>query len=233
MVTQDRSMQAMIRNDEEKSWMLPLLSLRNALDVEDDRHLRDFRRSNGSLMLHRGRLVHGPYTQAAREDWLRRLLEAQTWIRANGPEYVRDVELVTLAELHEIRRLWVFEKYEFEDSLPGIYEKATGSEFPSLPLGQTLGGDVDAVAVLWEVCDGDEQQFLLLRELLGIERRFRTSTRRAGLLKALEGAITKYAFADEEEALGFALDRAEPYADVVPLEPLDAESTRGIEPPIG
>ena len=42
-------MSAMIQNDEEKEWMLPLLELRNALDIADDRHLRDFRRMNGSV----------------------------------------------------------------------------------------------------------------------------------------------------------------------------------------
>ena len=40
------SMQAMIQNDQEKEWMLPLLELRNELDG-DDRSLRDFRRMNG------------------------------------------------------------------------------------------------------------------------------------------------------------------------------------------
>ena len=43
-------MAAMIQNDEEKEWMLPLLEVRNALDVRDsdgkrsDYHLRDFTR---------------------------------------------------------------------------------------------------------------------------------------------------------------------------------------------
>ncbi len=33
LVEKDKSMSAMIQNDEEKEWMLPLLELRNALDV--------------------------------------------------------------------------------------------------------------------------------------------------------------------------------------------------------
>ncbi len=85
LVDKDKSMSAMIQNDEEKEWMLPLLELRNALDVADDRHLRDFRRMNGSVQLFHDRPIHGPYTQSAREDWLRRLLEAQTWIREQRP----------------------------------------------------------------------------------------------------------------------------------------------------
>ena len=75
----------MIQNDEEKEWMLPLLELRDQLDVPDDRHLRDFRRMNGTITLFHDQAVHGPYTQHAREDWLRLLLEAQTWIRETAP----------------------------------------------------------------------------------------------------------------------------------------------------
>ena len=64
LVDKDKSMSAMIQNDEEKEWMLPLLELRNELDVADDRHLRDFRRMNGSVQLFHDRPIPGPYTQA-------------------------------------------------------------------------------------------------------------------------------------------------------------------------
>src|SRR3954454_16838605 len=59
LVEKDKSMQAMIGNDEEKEWMLPLLELRNALDVPDDRHLRDFRRMNGLVQLYNKRIIPG------------------------------------------------------------------------------------------------------------------------------------------------------------------------------
>ena len=64
-------MEAMIKNDEEKVWMTPLLELRNALDVADDRPLRDFRRMSGQVQLFHDRTIPGPYTKEAREDWLR------------------------------------------------------------------------------------------------------------------------------------------------------------------
>jgi putative sulfurtransferase DndC len=67
LVEQDKSMAAMIQNDEEKEWMMPLLDLRNALDFRDgpkdvdgfsetDRHLRDFRRMSGRARRQRGRV---------------------------------------------------------------------------------------------------------------------------------------------------------------------------------
>ena len=55
---------------------------------------------NGSVQLFHGKPIPGPYTQSSRESWLTQLLEAQTWIRENGPEYVRHLELITLLLEH-------------------------------------------------------------------------------------------------------------------------------------
>ena len=63
VVDKDRSMEAMIKNDEEKVWMTPLLELRNELDKPDDRDRRDFRRMNGSVQLFHDRTIPGPYTK--------------------------------------------------------------------------------------------------------------------------------------------------------------------------
>src|ERR1043166_1331357 len=74
LVDKDKSMTAMIQNDQEKEWMMPLLALRNELDVTDDRHLRDFRRMSGSVQLFHDRPIPGPYTQESREQWMMPLL---------------------------------------------------------------------------------------------------------------------------------------------------------------
>lgn len=199
MVTQDKSMGAMIQNDREKEWMLPLLELRNALDLEDDRHLRDFRRMKGFVQLHRGRAVHGPYLQPVRADWLKRLLEAQRWIRENGPEEVRELELVSLAELEEIRRIWLVDKHEVEDLLPGIYELALGAPYPGQACDRGIYGPED-MAVLREVCAGDDNLFEATRALLGVEQRMRNKQKRAGLIDALEKVLRRHQYANEDEA---------------------------------
>ncbi|MDT0266556.1 DNA phosphorothioation system sulfurtransferase DndC [Streptomyces sp. DSM 44915] len=205
LVEQDKSMAAMIQNDEEKEWMQPLLDLRNKLDVADDAHLRDFRKMNGKVQLFGDRIVHGPYTQQSRETWLRELLQAQTWIRQNAPEHVRGIELITMPELHEIRRIWVFEKHEVEDLLPRIYKEETGEDFPGRPLDEHLAIGADEIELLREACEGDELLFGTARELLAVERKFRTMTRRAGLFEALETAITRGFFDGKEDAHAFAL----------------------------
>lgn len=207
LVDKDKSMSAMIQNDEEKEWMLPLLELRNELDVTDDRHLRDFRRMNGSVQLFHDQPIPGPYTQESREHWLRKLLGAQSWIRANGPAHVGALDLITLDELEEIRRIWVVEKHEFEDRLPVIYREATGNPYPGRPLDEHLPLGADAVDLLRELTGGDRLHFEMVRELLDVEQRHKLRARRAGLFDELEKALRRGFYDDEADATGRALNR--------------------------
>ncbi|MER6280292.1 DNA phosphorothioation system sulfurtransferase DndC [Streptomyces sp900105245] len=225
LVEQDKSMSAMIQNDEEKEWMLPLLDLRNKLDApfghyqegdpdlppgrkapfpRPDKPARDFRRMNGKVMLFNDGAIHGPYLQSYREEWLKELLQAQTWIRAHAPEHVQNIELITLDELHEIRRIWVFDKHEVEDSLPQIYQDATGELFPGGPLDEQLVMGSDEMDVLKQVCDGDDLHYNMVRELLAVERKYRTMARRSGLFQALEQAVQKGYYDNHEDAVEFA-----------------------------
>lgn len=200
LVERDRSMTAMIQNDEEKEWMLPLLELRNELDVKDDRDLRDFRRLAGHVQLFMDRPIPGPYTQQARETWLRKVLEAQQHIRLHGPEHVRQLELITPAELEEIRRIWVIDKHEIEDNVPTIYEAVLKQPFPGASLDDNHAFRADEMKVLRELADGDDLHFELCRELLDVEARYRTAARRAGLFDALEAAFRRSAFEGMEDA---------------------------------
>ncbi|MFK3780957.1 DNA phosphorothioation system sulfurtransferase DndC [Agrobacterium sp. NPDC089420] len=214
MVERDKSMTAMIQNDVEKEWMLPLLELRNELDVRnsetgkrDDRHLRDFRKMTGALQLHNDRLVHGPYLQSSRERWLRKVLEAQRHIQKNGPTGVSDIQLISLDELREIRRLWVVEKHEIEDSLPRIYEEVLGKPFPDGRMDDSLSFGHAEIEILRQICGEDELHFQLTRELLDIERQHRTMARRSGLFKALEQSLRRGSYDSAEEAEQTALRR--------------------------
>jgi DNA sulfur modification protein DndC len=215
LVEKDKSMTAMIQNDAEKEWMLPLLELRNALDfrsnateedpMNSDHHLRDFRRMTGAVnMMQNGKSIPGPYTQESREEWLRRLLQAQTHIRKRGPADVRNIELVTPEELQEIRRIWVVDKHELEDTLPRIYEEATGERYPGAVLDDDLVLGTNEMAHLKEICEEDRLHYELSRELLSLTRQQRSSARRAGLFEKLEKTFSKHFYEDEEDALGRA-----------------------------
>ena len=219
LVEKDKSMTAMVQNDAEKEWMMPLLELRNALDFRQntdggeggkDHHLRDFRRMTGTVtVMSNGKAVPGPYTQASREEWLRKLLSAQTYIRANGPEDVQSIELISLDELREIRRIWVVDKHELEDLLPGIYEDETGEPFP----GQSLDDDMvlgsAEMEQLQELCGEDRLHYELSRELLSMTRQQRSTARRAGLFDQLEKTFKKHFYEDEADAVDRASRLAE------------------------
>ena len=214
LVEKDKSMTAMIQNDSEKEWMMPLLALRNALDFRsntdgnpeeenNDHHLRDFRRMSGAvnLMSNGAKSIPGPYTQASRENWLRKLLNAQTWIRRNGPEDVRDITLITPDELHEIRRIWVVDKHEMEDSLPRIYKEETGVPYTGKALDDNLVLRAEEMSELAGLCGEDRLHYELTRELLSVTNQQRTNGRRAGLFDQLEKTFGKHFYDGKADAL--------------------------------
>ena len=206
VVEKDRSMEAMIKNDEEKVWMTPLLELRNELDKPDDRDRRDFRRMNGSVQLFHGRTIPGPYTKEWRERWLRKLLEAQQGIRRDGPESFRTVSLITPEELHEIRRIWLYDKHEFDDQLPRIFQEVVGEPFP-----QRDDDENSLRAEDWDllktICNGDQGLFDLQIALLGVEREYRGMGRRAGVFEALEECLKTGIYGSEGDAVEVLTDR--------------------------
>lgn len=207
MVSKDKSMEAMIQNDEEKEWMQPLLDIRNELDVKDDRDKRDFRRIWGQVQLFERNVdgevsvepIPGPYTKYWREYWLKKVLQAQTQIRHTAPENMRDITLITPEELSEIRRIWLEDKHEFDDSLPRIYQEVTGEPFRDSRPGsdRTLLGS-DEWAVLEEICGDDAMHLELMAKLLDTERQYRTMARRNGIFEALEKCFETSSRSKEE-----------------------------------
>jgi DNA sulfur modification protein DndC len=233
LVEKDKSMTAMIQNDAEKEWMLPLLNLRNMLDFRgmgegdeesSDRHLRDFRRMNGSIqLLQGGNNIPGPYLQSSRENWLRELLKAQTWIRAHGPQEVRDIELITPEELQEIRRIWVIDKHEMEDSLPRIYQEVTGAPYPGPRLDDTMTLQAEDLAILREACGEDHLHYELTRELLGVTRQALQSQRRSGHYDKMECTFAKHYYDGQEDAMDHARERARRRSEIAPESTSEAQ----------
>lgn len=288
MVSEDKSMQAMIQNDEDRRWMMPLLNFRNEyLKTEGDRGLREFTKMGGGLQLQflsvksGGRtapsrpgkvvsekvvrrlsttsdgeegypmpnrkvlvletrvvevdgvkrettykiekiatLVHGPYTQNYREAMLEALLRAQETIRNNLPESISEFSIITPEELEEIRRIWVIQKREFEDSVPDIYFRATGKAYPIPELDETTPFRPEDIRLLRDVCmdmaidspqsgplDSKQLLFNVLRNQLGIQHSYRGAVRRVGLHGELEDMLETRSFDNEDQALDFALQR--------------------------
>lgn len=205
MVEQDKSMQAMITNDAEKSWMTPLLDLRNYIgDESRDWDRRDFRKMGGFLQGYKGKLSHGPYRKNTREDFLRKLLKTQTIVSRLAPEEYKDTELISMSELQEIRRIWVLEKHEFDDALPRIYEEITGKKYPDkVPLVPNNFGEPEWEA-LRRVCEDvypeEEQLFELMYTMLDIENRSGKINKRKDVVEKLNAAIQKNFYKNENDA---------------------------------
>ena len=219
LVEQDKSMKAMIQNDVDKSWMRPLLDLRNELDFrgdvqrEKDIKRREFRRMSGIPTINRtgDALIPGPYTQESRAEWLRKVLAAQTWIRKDpkAPEHVRSIELITPAELEAIRRIWVNDKNEIEDLLPAIYEEATGVPFTTEDERRAFI-DAKGLSLLREVTGEDRLHYETVRNLLAVESTFRSKSNvkaSRGLFKELQAVIEKGYFKHSDDAFEWAKAR--------------------------
>lgn len=215
MVTQDKSMQAMIQNDDQKQWMQPILDFRNKNLAVEDRDERDFRRLNGRLTLFRDQLVHGPYTQQRREFLLRELLQTQKLVQeSDHKQGTQLIELISVDELDEIRRLWVEEKGEIEDLVPKIYADVLGAAYPGRDLEQ-VPLDRGDLAILQQVStevetetEAAQELYKLTRSLLALQFQSIESHKRSKHLDRLEGVLRQYAFRNEQEALEFAKSSA-------------------------
>ena len=198
LVDSDKSLTAMIQNDQEKEWLQPLIDIRLELDIQNDRDKRDFRRLVGKVQLFERNIdgeisvepIPGPYTKKWREHWLRRVLEAQQQIRQTAPEEYRDITLITIGELSEIRRIWLEEKHEFDDSVPKIYQEVMGETFedPRLGAGNTVLG-ADEWELLEELSQGDTMYMELMAKLIDTERQYKTMARRNGIYDDLEKCL--------------------------------------------
>ena len=255
MVSQDKSMAAMIVNDETKAWMQPIMSFRDQYLTLDDRHFRDFRRLNGRITLTDyddklktpDRLVHGPYTQDRRITLFRELLKTQVIVQqTKGVPGVKDLELFPMDEIEEIRRIWVEEKGEIEDWVPRVYQEVTGNEYPGkeldpMPLdtsdlqllkdvasewaGQNLASDDSEV-----VAERASELYKLTRSLLAESFHGLQNRKRSKKLDEVEKVLQIFSFMDEGDALTFAMEHDSKEADTSIEEEYDAAMEIVYEP---
>ena len=234
MVERDKSMEAMISNDDEKAWMTPLLEFRNRFgDEEKDRSRRSFKKMQGYLQGSYEQLHHGPYLKEWREQWLRELLEKQVEIQKYGPEGFSNYELISVPELRCIRRIWVFDKHEFDDSLPRIYREVIGKDFDDPEWIGSEAFGANEWALLGEVCDEvlgttqfsdsrdakeatvkgtateklekvrDNLALDMIASLIDVESRATGMHDRKGILDTLEQCMKKDFYADEADATDY------------------------------
>ena len=215
LVEQDKSMGAMITNDAENEWMRPLLDFRNDIDFrgekqrEQDRQRRDFRRMNGSVTVNDSGPIPGPYTQQAREEFLRRVLQLQKHTTERAPDEMKNVTIITMDELQEIRRIWVDEKREIEDRLPVIYEEEIGQSFPDSHRGPASSLPSELLEVIREESADDELHYEMLRNLLSVEQEYSGKVRRPGIMNQIGDVLGRSGHNTADSAITTAASRHE------------------------
>ena len=121
-------------------------------------------------------------------------------------------EVISEAEVQEIRRIWLVEKKEIEDLAAQIYQEVLGQELPSLDEGSSRFFTSAEIELLKGICDEvypeDQNLVALLRKILSLEEEAEVKRRRAGLIKELEDLVKKNAFATSDDALDYVNKRS-------------------------
>ena len=198
VVSKGHSMEGLIDSGED--WMLPLLEFREILmetqDPERKAEVREHRRRNGRVTIDNGKLVRGAYTLEFCKELLRKLLETQQEVRLIGPD--PNIELITHAELEEIRKIWRTERQDWEDSVPKIYADVIG-EYEWI-VDDTISFSASDKVLLSAICDEKKIPVTLVAKLLDTERQMDGMSRRAGIQSQID-AIFHEDWESEEEVL--------------------------------
>ncbi|HFD31323.1 MAG TPA: DNA phosphorothioation system sulfurtransferase DndC [Gammaproteobacteria bacterium] len=195
VVDKDISMESMINSGNE--WLQPLLDFRNWLAATKDptkkEKIRSVRRRNGRVQFQQTddgekKLIWGPFTLEFRKKILKKLLQTQLALQ-KSPQGA-EVTLISEAELLEIRRLWLFEEGDWEDSIPHIYKAITEKNLP-IAINDWAGMNGLELQVLQETCKDHDIPVGLLTELFDTERRQFGMSRRATIFNDIDKILKK------------------------------------------
>lgn len=205
VVTEDKAMKNLIR--EGQTWMKPLSDIREFLfkttNPEIKKKVRQLRSRKGQYRFKSNGnwdLSYGPYLIEFRKELLRKILEAQKQIDLEAPE--NNFQIVLPEELHEIRRIWMNEEGDWEDSVPKIYHEIMGKNLDWL--SEDTGGFSDLeVNLLNKICAKHAVPQLLVTKLLDVEKQIQGMTRRASASIRIE-SVLKQDWRSEDEIIALA-----------------------------
>ena len=206
VVTQDKALSAMVENGED--WLEPLLDFRDMLaetqTPEGKKKYRSHKRRSGQVNwiarktkvygksirekeYTSSELSFGPYKFEYLKDFLKKLLLTEKKVNDKNPtkEYF---ELISIAELEEIRKFWKMELQDWEDSVPQIYKQVMGKDYPlkNLKAGGFTGIEYD---LLDTICAKNNIPTNLIAKLLDTARSYDGLKRRTKALGDLKSVI--------------------------------------------
>ena len=156
MVKEDKSLKNFI--DHGATELIPLRDFRNWLvDLRSNPQARDYRRRNGTVyLMANGEYGRGPFTMETRREILRRLLQL---------EVDTGFELITIAELKIIDKIWEDEGDLSRRALVDIYAQVKGTRLPWDGYKKAKY-DGDTVGLLQDLCEKYEVPFELMSKLM-------------------------------------------------------------------
>jgi DNA sulfur modification protein DndC len=179
-------MESMI--DAGHEWLEPLLQFRDWLASTQDPSVkpqqREYKGRNGRVRMSERGLLWRTYTLDFSQEMLRRLLHTQAQIQQEAP----DCLLIGEAELHEIRRLWLTERQDWQDALPRIYQEVTGRTLDWARNDISTPGTLE-LELLEQVADQHDVPIRLAQKLLDAEWQYHGMRRRALIHKTIERII--------------------------------------------
>ncbi|HCH5140921.1 TPA: DNA phosphorothioation system sulfurtransferase DndC [Vibrio parahaemolyticus] len=200
VVTKDRAMESLIQNGEQ--WMAPLLEFRNKLSMTTDPankgEYRNHKRRTGKVSYQYAKEgediaterkhVPGPYWLKYRRQWLRELLELDKKFKAEG----REIELITVPELHAIRQEWIHDPNEpdWDDSLPTIFKEVYGYDLDWVYDDNASFGKDDA-QLIHELCDNFDIEPEMIMKLIELEVSMEGLSRRSGISNKIASLLKR------------------------------------------
>lgn len=205
VVTRDRAMESLILNGE--TWMEPLLKFRDLLaqtSVPENKDIyRNYKRRSGKVSYQYAKEgedinierkhVPGPYWLKYRQEWLQQLLQLDKQFKKEG----REIELITVPELHAIRQHWLRDPNEpdWNDTLPQIFREVYGYDLDWVIDDSASFGKVEARLVndLSQEFNVSPEMVMKLIEmevsLDGLSRRIGVFDKLASILKQDWGSL--------------------------------------------
>jgi DNA sulfur modification protein DndC len=207
VVEKEKSMRALI--DSGETWLQPLLEIRDLLAQTQDPRLkpfyREYKRKSGIVSFKSdgsGIISRGPYKLEFCKQLLTLLLEAQTNVRAKGPD--PKIQLILPEELYEIRRIWRTERGDWEDSIPKIYREITGQD---LNWSQDdLAFSSKEKSLLLEICEKHTVPIQLVMKLFDAELQTQGMSRRSSIYNRIDRVLSEEWRSEEEVMISRASD---------------------------
>ncbi len=185
VANRDTSMESLVSSGEE--WMKPLLEIRNYLSdtgiPENKLKYRDTRGRDGRVIIKSdGQFAARTFKFDVSRNILTQLLNAEKTIRLNLHDPT--IELISRDELLEIRRIWISERQDWEDSLPMIFSEVYGESL-QLRKEDDIEFNKENKITLKRICVENEMSFLLIAKLLEVEKQNSKMNQRANARKEI------------------------------------------------